>query len=518
MAGRSRKWPVGNRGRLIMGLSLRENADTTERVSATPAERPRNMTEVEEMADPVLSGNKKGPIEHVVVLMLENRSFDQMLGCMKQVYPDLEGVDIAMDPRSCPDFPNRNHEIAQLNLPERCLKPDPKHDHTNVLRQVDPACGFVEDYVQAYPHDILDLSKKASVMGVYPRGFLYALHTLAENFAICDHWYSSVPGPTWPNRFFVHSGTSKGHVKMPSGVFDKNWHWWDQITLYDRLEERDISWKIYHHGMPQSLVLVHQWDYVNNYYPMDQFFKDAAGEPQAFPQYVFIEPCYSGPKQNDQHPPSDVMAGELLLAKVYNALRGNEKLWAETLFVFLYDEHGGFFDHVTDLPTAAPPDDDIKPNGFKFDKLGLRVPAVLISPWVDKGFVSTKFDHTSLLKYLTEKWDLGSLGSRTAAAVSLGPDLAKRTSPRSDCPTALDLTKIPELISIEDLKINAHQRALVSFSHLLEDELKKMDEPEKDIADRALRILGGVEKQFEVARGRFERFFEKKKKALAEDA
>jgi phospholipase C len=456
-----------------------------------------------------MSDNDK--IKHVVVLMLENRSFDQMLGCMKEVYPQLEGVDIANNPHSCPDYPDRTHEIAQLNFPERRLDPDPKHEHTNVMRQVAPACGFVEDYVQAYPYAFVDLGEKAAVMGIYPRGFLYALHTLAEHFAICDHWYSSVPGPTWPNRFFVHSGTSKGHVKMPNGVFDKNWHLWDQVTLYDRLEEKKISWKIYHHGMPQSLAMVRLWKYADNFCAMDQFFEDAKGGAEAFPQYAFIEPCYSGPGQNDQHPPSDVMAGELLLARVYNALRENADLWAETLFVFLYDEHGGFYDHVTKLPPATPPDNFVHPNGFAFDELGLRVPALLISPWIDRGVVNTPFDHTSLLKYLTDKWGLGPLGARTADAASFGSELEKRTAPRTDCPAALDLTKIPAVIPNDSLKINPQQRALISFSHLLEEELSKLDEPVNDIVDRTIRILGGAEKQFEVAKERFDRFFEHKK-------
>lgn len=458
-----------------------------------------------------MSNNDK--IKHVVVLMLENRSFDQMLGCMKEVYPELEGVGKDDERNSCGDYHNPEHRIPQSPFSERCVDPDPKHEHVNVERQVDPHYGFIVDYVQSYPHVPINFDMKARVMGYFPHGSLYALHTLAEHYAICDHWYSSVPGPTWPNRFFVHSGTSKGHVKMPNGVFDKNWHWWDQNTLYDRLEEKEIGWKIYHHGMPQSLALVHQWEYAGNYYGIDQFFEDAKNDPKDFPQYVFIEPCYSGPGQNDQHPPSDVMAGELLLAKVYNALRDNENLWAETLFVFLYDEHGGFFDHVTDLPSAVPPDNHIQKNGFAFDRLGLRVPALLISPWIDRGVVNTQFDHTSLLKYLTDKWSLGPLGARTAAAESFGPELEKRANPRTDCPGALDEGKIPKVIPNESLKINAQQRALIAFSHMLEAELINLDEPAKEIADRAIEILGGTEKQFEVAKVRFERFFKRKKEA-----
>ena len=113
------------------------------------------------------------PIQHVVVLMLENHSFDQMLGCMKDTYPELVGVDVQNNPHSSPDFPDTSHEIAQLNFEERSLDPDPMHEHVNVLRQLDAKYGFVVDYAQSYPHT--GLMKRAYVMGVYPRGSLPVL-------------------------------------------------------------------------------------------------------------------------------------------------------------------------------------------------------------------------------------------------------------------------------------------------------------------------------------------------------
>jgi phospholipase C len=444
------------------------------------------------------------PIEHVVVLMLENHSFDQMLGCLREVFPELEGVDITNGKvHDATDYPDRTHKIAQLHSHERFSDPDPLHEHVNVLRQLDAEYGFVVDYIQAYPH--VNLEKKAEVMGIYPRGFLPILHTLAEKFAICDHWYSSLPGPTWPNRFFVHSGTANGHVKMPSGVFDKNWHLYDQTTVYDRLSEQKISWKIYHHGMPQSLVMLHQLGHAFNYHDMATFFQDAAGPSNKFPQYSFIEPAYKGDEQNDQHPPADIMKGELLLGQVYNALRGNEDLWNSTLFVFLYDEHGGFYDHVVP-PAAIPPDN--KTAEYAFAQYGVRVPAVLISPWIDGQVISTEFDHTSLLAYLTAKWGLGELGQRTKKAYHFGAELLKRTSPRTDTPAQLDLNKIPALQVTQSKRINEHQKALVSFSHSLEEHI---GDPLEAVGKRALKLLQGPEAQFEVAVERFERFFSKKK-------
>jgi hypothetical protein len=118
------------------------------------------------------------------------------------------------------------------------------------------------------------------------------------------------------------------------------------------------------------------------------------GHAKEFPEYVFVELYYVGAKQRDQHPPTDVRPGEVLLARIYKALRGNEALWRSTLLVVLYDEHGGFYDHVSP-PAAVPPDEHTK--DFAFDRLEVRVRAILISPWVDPGVLSTQFDHTSLL-------------------------------------------------------------------------------------------------------------------------
>jgi len=420
------------------------------------------------------------------------------------VLPEVDGID-PDNPRNEPDYPDRSHLIAQLPIEGREADPDPMHEHENVMVQLDAALGgFVADYAQSYPHT--SLVQREQVMGYYPLGSLPALHELAQHFAVCDHWFSSLPGPTWPNRFFVHSGTSKGHVKMPNGVFDKNWHCYDQPTVYQRLEERGITWKIYHHGMPQSLVMVRQLEYQTHYQSMDAFFADAQGEAERFPEYSFIEPGYSGTEQNDQHPPSDVMAGELLLARVYNALRKNDDLWQSSLLVFLYDEHGGFYDHL--IPPAAVPPDDAT-DEYRFNQYGVRVPALLISPWLDRACIKTVFDHTSLLKYVSDKWDLGPLGNRTPKATSFGPELLKRASLRTDAPAAIEESAIPVPIPTVSKRTNEHQKALVSFSQTLEERLVKTEDDLKAVGDRAIRILGGPESQFAVAKERIERYLDK---------
>lgn len=237
------------------------------------------------------------------------------------------------------------------------------------------------------------------------------------------------------------------------------------------------------------MVMIRQLEFAIHYHSMETFFSDAREPADRFPQFSFIEPAYSGSDQNDQHPPSDVMKGELLLLRVYNAIRRNEELWNSTLFIFLYDEHGGFYDHVEPESTIAP---DEKVNEFKFDKLGVRVPAVLMSPWVDPGVCHTVFDHTAILKYLTDKWGLGTLGRRTVEwSKSLAPELQRRTAPRSDTPPALDEGIVPPVQESGTKRPNDLQVAMVSFSHLLEEQLQKVEGIEA-VGARSLRLLQGV--------------------------
>jgi phospholipase C len=195
-----------------------------------------------------------GPIQHVIVLMLENNSFDRMLGCMKEVYPTLEGVEPDAEPSTDPDFPDSSRLFGQLPVATNSVAQDPGHELDDALRQIHAGCsGFVADFVQHCP--TAPESERYQIMAYFKKGELPVLHTLAEHFLICDHWFSSVPGPTWPNRFFVHSGTSHGHVDMPNGFFHPGIHLYDQPTVYERLSEKSISWKIYFGDVPQSLVL-----------------------------------------------------------------------------------------------------------------------------------------------------------------------------------------------------------------------------------------------------------------------
>lgn len=359
-----------------------------------------------------MNAQPNDPIKHVVLLMLENHSFDQMLGGLE---PDPHYVNQDDSGRSYPQQPTR----------ERQMHLDPHHELDHVATQLqDNNGGFVKDFARSNPN--ATETAKQYIMGYYPAGFLPALHPLALEYRVCDHWFSSVPGPTWPNRFFALSGTSSGRVNMPEDgqhTFDPDGFFQqDQDTLFDRLSTRGIDWKIYFQGIPQSIVLKHQRQVSNlaRYFYMTQFYEDARGAAEDFPEFSFIEPDFVGTDENDDHPPHDIMKAQKLIADVYNALRANTQLWASTLLVVYYDEHGGFFDHVVP-PKAIPPDGHREE--YTFDQLGLRVPAILVSPWVAQGVETTQFDHTSVLKYLIDKWQLTPLGDRAGAATSIGQAL-----------------------------------------------------------------------------------------------
>jgi phospholipase C len=442
------------------------------------------MAEDPQFADSNFSASPTDPIKHVVLLLLENHSFDQMLGCFKGARPDLADLE-GIDPTNALVNSNRDDAgniFLQKETYERQMIHDPKHEHPNVVNQLkDHNKGFVRDFVTEYPTSSME--ERAEIMGYYRRGFLPALHALAENFTICDHWFSSLPGPTWPNRFFALSGTCSGHIEMPSGMlhpdlgnaaFDQT-----QASIFDRLNVAKKSWKVYYYDIPCSLILTHQRraENLSRYCKIEEFFdKDAQGTEADFPEFVFIEPKYFGVDQNDDHPPHNVIKSEKLIADVYNALRSNPELWPRTLLVVLFDEHGGFYDHVVPPSSVAPDDCIDKKFGFKFDQLGVRVPAILASPYVGKRVEKTVFDHTSLLKYLVDKWNLGkdSLGTRVANANSIQCALLQTPRLDSDMIQFIRVSNsslIPGNPDAEREDLSCNHKALDIFAAKLEEEM-----------------------------------------------
>ena len=215
---------------------------------------------------------------------------------------------------------------------------------------------------------------------------------------------------------------------------------------------------------------------------MHKFFDDVRNGD--LPDYIFIEPNYFKGEQNDDHPPHATMRAQRLLASVYNALHWNRHIWDSTLLVVLYDEHGGFFDHISPPPAPSP---DQHHEEYTFDRFGVRVPALLISPWVDRGVVPTEFDHTSLLRYLTDKWGLEPLTNRVRDANTFANAIRTSGEPRVDTPESVPVPPLVMMIAENKLPRGAASDATV-------DELA---EPDNDL-QRSLKVFAEHLEQNEI--------------------
>src|SRR5262249_17616452 len=331
--------------------------------------------------------------------------------------------DFNLDPNEDDTFVDPSHEVPSVHNQLFRGSPDGKPSNE----------GFVWDYSQQKKNTVLH---SGNILKCYAPDSLPVVTALAREFAICDHWHASIPGPTWPNRLFVHAATSAGHVDNQFHEDDYNID-----TIYDRLDQKGQSWKIYFHDLPQSLALVHlQRDFIikNKFRLFQDFLEDA--RQGKLPAYSFIEPRYTDflfLKANDQHPPHNVALGEHLIADVYEAVRRSPQ-WPQTLLVILWDEHGGTYDHVPP-PLAENPDGKVSVNpAFNFDLLGVRVPALIVSPYVKRGAIDSRvYDHTSLLATVEKRFGLGSLTNRDRAANTF-EGLLNLDVPRDDTPTSLN--------------------------------------------------------------------------------
>jgi phospholipase C len=446
---------------------------------------------------------------HIVVLMLENRSFDHMVGVLQQSIPDIDGV---------PAGPVRwnqtlaGRRVEQLPLAMDVVDPDPKHELSNVLAQLrNGNTGFVTDFEHEYANATADQIQ--AVMAYYKANGLPVLHSLARQFALCDQWYSPVPGPTWTNRLFAMSGTSLGRVKMPQGIFHPNLHNYNQPSVFRRLKEAGKNYRIYYGDFPLALLLsdCRTLSAAQRISTFDVFVDDARGAEADFPDFAFIEPSYLL-NANDDHPPHPVHAGEALVAQVYNALRGNAELWESTLLVVTFDEHGGFYDHVSPI-SATPP--DAHKEEYTFDRYGVRVPTIFIGSRVAQKIIHTACDHTALLRSLQKVWGLGDLGRRVAAAPDILSELSLSPAPRADVPDRLAVPK-PKAAAraksdaIEETSLNDNQRAIVAFSAYLETQTPQP--PEQKVRSAA-RVLASPKSAMAVAEERAKRYLARKSRA-----
>lgn len=398
-------------------------------------------------------------IQHVVVLMLENRSFDCVLGKLYENRPDFDGLtgsetntwhkpDGSKAP--IPVWSDPTLSATSLRIPD----PDPGELFADVTMQIfglnddgtlraGPATmdGFVDNYMRQPPTS--PAPDPHSVMHYFTPKQLPILSTLATAFGVSDRWHASAPNQTWPNRFFVHTGTANGYVNNSPTHFP-----YEMETVFNRLSSIGKDWRIYFHDFPQSATLSRIWaDALTNFREFEaDFARDAKNG--RLPAYSFIEPRYFtdvlfGRLPNDEHPPHNVAYGEELIATVYNAVRGGAA-WKQTLLVITCDEHGGCYDHVPP-PAATSPGGQV-PDGFKFDRFGVRVPAVIVSPYVRAGSIirppgATPYDHTSIIATLRKLFGFAPLTPRDAAAPDLLGELSD--SPDNDGPDSLTAPAIP---------------------------------------------------------------------------
>jgi phospholipase C len=354
-------------------------------------------------------------LKHVVVLMMENRSFDHMLGALHAMNPAIDGIT---GQESNPDTTGAVVPVLPKAEFQSQLDPDPDHHFPAVDLQIyggqtsPDRQANMQGFVKSYFNQQHNVSHSQKILYYFTPDKLPVLTTLAKEFAVFNRWFSSIPGPTLCNRAFAHYGTSFGNVSME--LF-----YWNKIykSIYERLFAAKRSVKLFYFDQASSTLevvnlLKNQPDLFGTF---DDFLH--ACDSNKLPEYSFIEPNYTDHDAidgsgeaiaSDQHPDHDVRAGEQFIATVYNKIRQNPALWRSTALLIVYDEHGGIFDHVP--PPSCPPDGFVAqpketgtPEPFHFDRLGVRVPAILVSPWVQKGLViNDVFEHASIPATITD--------------------------------------------------------------------------------------------------------------------
>lgn len=428
------------------------------------------------------------PIEHVVVLMLENRAFDHIFGFRHGVNGLKGDESNLLDPskpesESNPAFsvnnaapyavlagegPGHSLNAANTQLCNNKNGPDGSHPMLNN--------GFVSNYntelvyadkVKNPSHDVIEV-----VMQSFAPARLPSINALADAFCVCDNWYSEVPGPTQPNRLYMHAATSFGFAL---NVWT---HIFDGPTIYNRLSDAGKTWAAYYFD-DNDLAGFSQVNKESANFKLyeDSFASDVKAGTLA--NYAFIEPRFinaDNDMANSQHAPQDARYGDNFIADVYETLRSNEELWSKTALIVLYDEHGGFYDHVVP-PTGVPNPDGINspPPGntisyaptFDFTRLGFRVPAVIASPWVQAGKVdSTRYQHTSVLATVKKVWGLSDfLTRRDASAATFEGLFSALKAPRADTPAKLPRAALPTTTAAPDSPAHPANQPLDATQH-----------------------------------------------------
>ncbi|XP_028098944.1 non-specific phospholipase C4-like isoform X2 [Camellia sinensis] len=341
--------------------------------------------------------NPPFPIKTVVVLVQENRSFDHMLGWMKSLNPQINGVTGSeSNPLSTSDPGSNRLFFGQNSI---YVDSDPGHSIQAMYEQIfgqpwtqNSASQNLQPTMQGFAQNAERTQKGMSetVMNGFKPESVAVYKELVAEYAVCDRWFAAVPASTQPNRLFVHSATSHGATSNDTKKLIEGF---PQKTIFESLDEEGHSFGIYYQAPPATLFYrnLRKLKYVKNFHGFDLHFKRHCKEGK-LPNYVVVEQRYFDLKilpGNDDHPSHDVFEGQKFVKEVYEALRSSPQ-WNEMLFIIIYDEHGGFYDHVPTPMTGVPSPDGLvgsAPYNFQFDRLGVRVPAIMISPWIERGTV-----------------------------------------------------------------------------------------------------------------------------------
>jgi phospholipase C len=427
-----------------------------------------------------------GKIDHVVVLMLENRSFDHLFG-FRQGVNGLTGREFNLLDPSQPSGDSNPTFVVNNQAPYAVLAGQgPGHSvhATNFQLCNDKAGprpglaatnnGFVRNYKDELHTD--HIANPGSdvlriVMQSFPPDKLPSINALADAFCICDNWFSEIPGPTQPNRLYMHAATSTGFAL-------NNWkRVLDVRTIYNSLADARLRWATYSFDANEVLEFSQVSGETANFRLFEDRFKRDVQEGR-LAHYSFIVPRFFNSKNsaaatrglaNSQHAPQDARYGDNLIADVYEALGSNSEIWKKSALIVTYDEHGGFYDHVVPPSQNIPnPDGITSPTDgdpsfapvFGFERLGLRVPALIVSPWVKAGRVdSTRYQHTSVLATLKRIFSLNTLlTQRDASANTFEGLFDELHKPRDDTPASLPRAELPEItLSADDPAHPANQ-------------------------------------------------------------
>ncbi len=401
-------------------------------------------------------------IQHVFVLMLENRSFDHMLG-----FSGISGTDLVTGLRtpvnglSGTETNSYNGGTSTVSQPaDFAMAVDPGHEFPDVLCQLaGPAASYTtggsypsidcSGFVASYAAACSKANQQrplAEILKCYSPDQLTVLNALAQEFAVCDQWHASMPGPTWPNRMFVHAASSGGLDHSPTTAEIALWETTTSFSfpngdIFDRISAKGLQRRLYAGDLFPMMAAL-KGIRLNDIRQYEHF---AADLQAPFPySYVFIEPSYcllnDYKGSTSEHPLDDVRLGEGLIKATYEAIR-NSPVWNSSVLILTWDEHGGFFDHVIP-PAAVAPGDTSPANGynkygFTFEQYGPRVPAIVISPWIPKNTIDHRLhDHSSVLATVETLFGMPPLTERDRAANTLLP-LFSLSAARSDTPATL---------------------------------------------------------------------------------